>query len=183
MSALGDVIDGAVASVIADHPKLFNLQTKDRARKMIVREVIKSLVREVRDVGDEQAPASAAKTIGTLITADDPRAIAYCNLRKIAGAVLPLYHGTGQIYFPPESDTTAVRTFAELPPRKGWQFISDRRQLTAWSEFFEEALPGVSRRQITETHDGVLGAYLPWPWPPSKTGKIYEPGSEEEIAL
>jgi hypothetical protein len=182
MSALGDVIDCAVASVIAEHPKFFNLQTQERARKTLVREIVKSLVREVRDVGDEQSPAAPVKTVGGLIASNDSRAIAYCNLREIAGAVRPQHYGSGQIYLPPEAETTAVRAFAELPPRKEWPFISDRRQLTAWSEFFEESLPSVSRRQITETRGDLYGAQLPWLWPPSKTGKIYEPGAEEEIA-
>lgn len=181
MSALSTIIDAAVGSVISEHPKLFNPQGKERTQKLLVREIVRSLVRESRGEDDPTAtaPPSDPPTIVT-IPASDERAIAYCRLRSIAGAPAPLHHGGDCIYIPPESNTTAVRTFAGVPERKEWPFVIDRRQLTAWLEFFDEALPGISRRKIFETRDGLTGVDLPWRWPPSKAGKIYDHPPEDE---
>jgi hypothetical protein len=179
MSALGSIIDAAVASVISEHPKLFNPQGKERAQKVLVREILKLLVREPRDgTSNETQPDNP---IAELTSADDPRAVAYCRLRELAGAVRPMTFGQGQIYLPVESNTAAVRAFAELPPQQEWLFITDRRQLTAWREFFDETLPNVSRREITAARGDAVGAQLPWCWPPSKTGKLYAAPSEEEF--
>lgn len=177
MGALSTIIDGAVGTVIAEHPKLFNPESKERTQKLLVREIMKSLVKEPRVDGDEtpqppiQEPTGGARE---LTPATDERAIAYCHMRAIAGAVAPSRYGGDRIYIPPEGDTAAVRAFANLPERKNWSFITNRAQLTAWLEFFDAALPDVPRRKIFENREGLSGVDLPWPWPPSKTGKIYD---------
>lgn len=185
MSPLADIIDAAVVSVIEEHPKLFAAESAERARKLLLRKIMKTLTgpksseeAEAQQTPETPPPQPTAETIRY----DDPRAIAYCNLRSVAGAVRPLRIGE-QVYMPPESLAECVKAFGDIPPKEVWQFITDRRQLQAWREFFDETLPGVSRRDIVETRDGVIGALLPWPWPPSKTGKIYDPSIEEIIPL
>jgi hypothetical protein len=181
MSALGEIVDAAVASVIAEHPNLFNPQGKTRAHKTLSREIMKALTgKRPGDGGDQPAQVTDDKP-GELIAADDPRAIAYANLRQVAGAI-PAQRINGQIWLPRQGDSTAVATFSDLPPRWAWEFYSDHRQLTAWAEFFAATLPSVARRETRVTRDGVTGLELPWPWPPSKTGKIYEPGSTEPVS-
>jgi len=181
MSALSSIIDAAVGSVIAEHPKLFNPQGKERAQKVIVREIVKSLVREPRNEDDEQVNvATVESSVIKTVPATDERAIAYCLLRSIAGAVFPVRCAGDHIYIPPEGDVTAVRALANVPDHKDWPFVTSRQQLTAWLEFFDETLPGISRRKIFEVRDGVSGVEVPWSWPPSKTGKIYDHPPEDE---
>lgn len=179
MSALAKMIDEAVLSVIDEHPKLFAANSAERARKLIVRRIMKSLTGPKSEGEEQEQPAEATPSAPTAETVryDDPRAVAYCNLRAIAGAVRPLRVGENY-YLPPDARAECVKPFGDLPANGTWHFVIDRRQLQAWREFFDETMPGVPRRDITEMRDGVLGAPLPWPWPPSKTGKTYLPPAE-----
>lgn len=174
---LAKTVEAAVTSVIEEHPKLFAANSAERARKLIVRRIMRSLVGPRSD-GDGESPADPPATVSApppeTVRYDDPRAIAYVKLRDVAGAVKPIRLGEN-LYLPSEAFADCIKPFAELPPNGSWKFVTDRRQLQAWREFFDETLPGISRRDITYLEDGVLGAALPWPWPPSKTGKIYDP--------
>lgn len=180
MNVLAKIIDQAVASAMEKHPKLFVAKESEKAQKTLSREIMRSLTRAPSDA-ETEAELSATQSTGQSIPLSDERAIAYCQLRKVAGAVEPFSAIPDQIFLPPEADVTCVRVFANCPPQSEWPFVTKVAQLTAWNEFFGETLPGVSRRPITQVRNGVTGALLPWPWPPSKTGKIYEP--EEEIPL
>jgi len=180
MSALGTLINDAVATAIAAHPKLFASESAERAQKVLTREIIKSLTKEPKTAdegGEPTSPVEAppAPALPQRVSAKDDRVTAYVNLRTLAGAVQPTRLTGGDIYLPPEADTAAVRAFAELPQREKWLFVSGREQLAAWLEFFDVLLPNAARRQITVTVDTKVGAYLPWPWPPSKLGKTYSP--------
>lgn len=177
MSALARMIDQAIGEVIAEHPKLFAEKSVEKTRKLLVRKIMKTLTAPQSESYDPHDIAMQSSA-GESVAADDPRALAYCQLRIVAGAVAPFRSSGDQVYLPREGDVSAVRPFADLPPKKQWPFISDRAQLTAWREFFDETLPDVSRRSIMETRDGQHGAFLPWLWPPSKLGKVYEaPGA------
>lgn len=177
MSALSAIIDTAVSTVIAEHPKLFDPKQKERVQKVLTREIVRSLTREQKtDVDDESTPVPESAPVVETVAGNDPRAIAYTALRSVAGAVTPMRLSGGAIYLPPEGATAQVGAFANLPPREKWEFITDVNQIAAWFEFFNDALPNVRRRDITETRNGIVGALLPWPWPPSKTGKVYMPG-------
>ncbi|MEI9804075.1 MAG: hypothetical protein WDN48_05925 [Pseudolabrys sp.] len=170
MSMLSTIIDTAVAAVVAEHPKLFEPKSIDRAQKLLTREIVKSLTREPRGDG-EAAPAAAGPASFERVTADDERGIAYCNLRAIAGELAkPTRASNGDIYLPAEAAGPEVLPFAKLPPREQWAVITDLAQLTAWREFFDATLPNLARRPFA----GVA----PWPWPPSKAGKVYEPKPE-----
>jgi len=184
MSALAKMIDAAVVSVIEEHPKLFAANSAERARKLVVRRIMKSLTGPQDDEADEPAQPTADQAVAPAaetVKFDDPRAIAYCNLRIVAGAVRPLRIGDS-VYLPAEATSECVRAFLELAPRSEWIFVTDRRQLQAWREFFDETLPGVSRRDVVEKRADATGALLPWPWPPSKTGKIYDPSLDGQSA-
>jgi len=178
LSALSEIIGSAIGTVIAEHPKLFAEKTGERAQKLLVREIMKSLTREPK--ADETGEADDGETLRT-VPASDPRAIAYRNLREAAGAPAGQRFAGDTVYIPAESDTPAVHAFAVMPDKSAWEFITERRQLIAWLEFFDGVLPNVARRSIVSTRGSVQGATLPWPWPPSKTGKIYEAESELDI--
>lgn len=180
MSALSALIDDAVGSVIAENPKLFASHAKEKVQATLTRAIMKKLVREQKPEDGEQAPEPTAAT--QLIPADDPRAVAYCALRRLAGDVPPQIAGGGAIYVPPEADTAQVRALADMPPRADWPFVTGGR-LKAWLDLFDAALPARSRRKITETKDGQTGAYLPWIWPPSKDGKTYAPAADLELEV
>jgi hypothetical protein len=178
MSALSAIIESAVGGVIAEHPKLFDPKQRERAQKLLVREIMKSLTREPKgEVDDGAAPAPApAETAPQIeiVARTDARAKAYCALCEIAGAPAPHAASGGSICIPSEGLTARAQAFAELPPEKSWPFVTERPQLAAWFEFFDDVLPHKRRREIMEVRAGKQGVSLPWPWPPSKIGKVYE---------
>lgn len=182
MSALSTIIAAAVADAVAANAKLFDPKKIERAPEVLTRAITKALTREPKTDGeDAAAAASETPPAGGPVSADDPRAKAYAALRKLAGAVAPMQIGGGVTYVPPEADTPAVAAFADMPPRERWLFVTSRANLTAWAEFFDATIPNLARRQITETHGGAAGIFLPWPWPPSKTGKVYTADEAPEL--
>jgi len=180
MSALGHLIDSAVATAISEHPKLFDPKQVEKAQRILVREIMKSLVREPNKDGEEAGKDEATPATTQFVPADDPRALGYTALRSVAGALAPRRMGDGSVYVPAQAQGECVKAFAVMSPRSEWPFVSDRRQLIAWREFFSEILPDVTRRDISETKNGVVGAHLPWVWPPSKTGRTYDSDAKHE---
>jgi hypothetical protein len=170
MTALADVVCAAVARAVEKHAKLF--ADAEKARRVLAREIMRQLAAKPAEAADP--PDAPAPRRGELVPADDERALAYCRLREVAGAVPPMRTAGGQIYLPPEAAEPCVLAFGTLPPRERWAFVTGAN-LTAWLEFFGETLPGVARRNIVVTG----GATLPWAWPPSKTGRVYQPLHEE----
>jgi hypothetical protein len=79
---------------------------------------------------------------------------------------------------PREAAGPEVLPFAKMPSRDKWLFVTDLPQMTAWREFFEATLPTLARRPFGEQQAGETGVWVPWPWPPSKTGKVYEPETQ-----
>jgi hypothetical protein len=182
MSALGTIIEHAVSTVIAEHPKLFEAKSIERAQKLLSREIMKSLTRDPRGDGDAAATETAPEPYER-ITASDERGIAYCNLRIAARALAaPTRLAGGDLYLPLEASGPEVQPFAKMPPRDQWLFVTDLPQMTAWREFFDATLPTLARRPFGEVVGGDTGVWVPWPWPPSKTGKVYEPETESEDA-
>jgi len=179
MSALSAIIESAVGGVIAEHPKLFDPKQRDRAQKLLVREIMKSLTREPKGDGEtDEAPApTQADTVPQIeiVPSSDTRAKAYRALCEIAGAPAPISASGGSICIPPEGLTVRAQAFAELPPEKDWPFVTDGHQRAAWFGFFEEVLPNKRRRDITEVRAGAAGIVVPWLWPPSKLGTVYAP--------
>jgi hypothetical protein len=69
-----------------------------------------------------------------------------------------------------------VLTFAEAPERSVWQWIEDREQIGAWSNFASTHVQGARPAMIVKRGTGDderSGIFAPWPWPPSAKGKIY----------
>lgn len=174
MTGLRPIIDSAVAAAIAEHPKYFTERGLEKAQAAIVRKVMSALF---RSDGTVDAPIETPAPVEPLQPlAADPKSAegrAYINLRELAGAAAPFRMGDGQISIPPEAQKPAVYALADLPALP-WVFITDRQQTGAWLEFLAEALPkAVARKSIQIRRGDATGILMPWPWPPSVTGKIY----------
>jgi hypothetical protein len=175
MTGIRPIIEHAVASAIAEHPKYFTERGLEKAQAAITRKVMAALFRSDSESGaDAGAPPAPPAEVGPLSV--DPKSAegrAYINLRSLAGASAPFRMQDGNISLPPEAQKPAVYALADLPALP-WPFITDRQQTGAWMEFLADALPkGVARKPIQTTRDGVAGISMPWPWPPSVTGKVY----------
>ena len=172
MSLIKNAVDAAVEQAMAEHPKYFTPQGQKSAKALIVRKVMAAL----RDGGEKpEAPPTEAPAEPAIMFAPaaSREARAYVNLRRIAGAPPPTRTSDGSVVVMPAANCEAVFVFAEVPDDLEWLFVTDRQQLGAWGEFFREKLPNVARRQISLQRDGQTGMLLPWPFPPSATGKIY----------
>ena len=177
MNTLATIIDGAVAAVIAEHPKLFDPKAIERAQRVITREIIRTLTRVP---GDEAKPEAAPEPEPfERIVAADERTIAYINLRIASRALSPqpIRLAGGDIMLPREASGPEVLPFAKMPPKEQWVLVTEVAPLAAWRDFFAATLPNLERRPF-----GDSGVMMPWPWPPSKTGKIYESESKSEGA-
>jgi hypothetical protein len=84
--------------------------------------------------------------------------------------------------------TAQVLAFAEVPDRSAWEWIEDRQQLGAWSNFLQGHVFGARPSLLTTRGVGVeqrSGMYAPWPWPPRKDGTTGPPPgtlSDDDIA-
>jgi hypothetical protein len=172
VSVIRTTIDNAVAEAIAEHPKYFTPKGLEHARNVIVRKVVAAL----RD-GGEKPPAEVTEPVPPkflLAAAESREARGYVNLRMLAGAVAPSRTGDGSVAVGSPANCDQVYALAELPPRDVWRFITDRSRTGAWLGFFRDMLPDIARRTVVQERDGVSGILMPWPWPPSKDGKIYD---------
>ena len=174
MSLIRAAIEGAVEQAMLEHPKYFTPQGAKSARTLIVRKVMAAL----RDGGEKPSESQDADTSAEpkilFAAAGSREARGYINLRQIAGATAPNRTSDGSVVVMAAANCEAVFAFADLPSDENWLFVSERKQLGAWGEFFREKLPNVARRQIALQREGQTGMLLPWPFPPSATGKIYE---------
>lgn len=181
MNTLATIIDSAVATAIAEHPKLFDPKAVDRAQRVLTREIMRSLTRAPGADGEPAKPETPPEPEPfELIRGTDERATAYINLRIAARALSPQpqRQAGGDIYLPREASGPEVMPFAKMPPREQWLFVTEFSPMTAWREFFDATLPNLARRPFGEKRGDVTGVFVPWPWPPSKTGKVYEPEQE-----
>jgi hypothetical protein len=170
MGILRNAVDCAVGEVIAEHPKYFTPKGVEHARNIIVRKVMAAL----RDGAEELSePAEADAPQHRVVAANSAEACGYKNLRALAGCSSP-YEINGALFIPPTVDGPAVMALVDLPSREKWLFLTDRAQIGAWIEFISEKLPNTPRRSLIETRNGQSGILMPYPWPPSATGKIYE---------
>jgi hypothetical protein len=174
MHALRSIIDTAVGEALAEHPKYFTPKGAEHARGMIVRKIMAAFrddpkAEKVAEVKIEAAP------VALRIETTSREARGFTNLLKIAGAVAPFEHN-GTIYIPAEAACEAVYALADLPERHEWIFVTATNQISAWMLFFAEKLGIIARRSIMEQPfgQGQEGILMPYPWPPSKTGKVYE---------
>jgi hypothetical protein len=182
VSGIRPIIENAVATVIAEHPKYFTDRGLEKAGNAIVRKVMAALV--PRSAGDEQAePAPPAEPVEPKPLPVDPKTRegrAYTNFRAFAGAAAAFRMGDGKISLPVAAQNERVYAFADLPPEPEWRFITERPQIAAWLEFFGEVLTASARRPIQITRGDQVGILMPWPWPPSKDGKVYTSGDGTE---
>lgn len=175
MNLIRQALDDAIAQAIAERPKYFTSKGLEHARAHILRHLLTALR------GDAEKPAEAEET--TLapatpqplkVTPDSREARGYAVLRMAAGATEPHEVG-GYIYIPHTAASAAVFALADAPPRDAWLLVDDSQQVGAWSEMFRDTLPTVARREVRRRSLRNLPALLvPYPYPPSKTGKIYE---------
>jgi hypothetical protein len=175
MSLIRAAVDSAVGQAIAEHPKYFTPQGQKSARTLIVRKVMAAL----RDGGDKGPPDPQDEAQNNqpqilYAAAGSREALGYANLRLVAGATAPNKLSDGSIIIMPAANCAAVFAFADMPPQQAWLFVTNRQQLGAWGEFFREKLPNIGRREIAHERNGERGMLLPWPYPPSKEGKIYQ---------
>jgi hypothetical protein len=183
MNTLTTIIDSAVATVIAKHPKLFDPKAIERAQRVLTREIMGSLTRTPGTDGEPAKPEPPPEPEPyERVLAADERGIAYVNLRIVARALSPqpIRLAGGDLNLPREASGPEVLPFSKMPPREQWLFVTDLAQMTAWREFFDATLPNLARRPFGEKHGDVVGILVPWPWPPSKTGKIYEPEAGDD---
>jgi hypothetical protein len=179
MTGIRPIIDDAVAAVLAEHPKYFTPKGHEHARTVIVRKVMAA----IRGASDKPADTTTAPTSAPQSSLVDPTSHegrAYASLCLLAGAIAPFRTGDGRFVLPAEANNAAVLTLADLPPKDQWLFLTERKHIGAWSEFFRESLPHAARKPILQTRGTETGILMPWPWPPSKTGVVYTPENESE---
>ena len=173
MSVLRDIIDDAVAAVVAEHPKYFTPKGLEKARPMIVRKILAAF----SDRGDRVAEEQLAPAADTAFVFAEPKsreARSYRTLRQIAGAVPPKSLADGRIAIMRSAYCDSVFALADLQTIDCWPFLTDVRQIEAWREFFRTVLPDVPLRSIVKNWDGVSGIMMPGYWPPSKDGRMYD---------
>lgn len=172
MNIIRTLVDTAIAEVVAEHPKWFSDKGKESARREITRKIMAAF----RDGGGEPDDKSDAEPepAPAFIQADvnSREARGYINLRKVGGAVTPHILG-GKVRIPNAANSPAVFAFADMPPSGRWLMVTGR-ELAAWMEFIREKLGNVARRPIVQERDGTHHVFVPWPFPPSATGKVYE---------
>lgn len=176
MNLIRSAIDNAIADVIVEHPKYFTPAGQEHARKTLVRKIMAGL----RGDGEDKPAPAAAETpaVAALVDPGSRLGVAYLMLRQVGGAVAPFRTSGGHLSVPANCQGDDVLAFADTPPRADWVLVSERQQLAAWNEFLADKLANVPRRQIRVDRDGVSGIEAPWPWPPAKTGKTYDPEHE-----
>lgn len=173
MTGIRPIIESAIAASIAERPKYFTDRGIEKAQDFLTRKIMGALV--PRDGGDKPAELPPEPTTPVPITVDPKsrEGRAYTNLRALGGAVPPLRLGDGRISIPPPAQRESVYALADLPPQAEWKFVTEHRQIGAWLEFFSDTLTPAPRRKIEVERNGAHGLLMPWPWPPSKDGKIY----------
>lgn len=175
MTGIRPMISDAIAAYIAEHPKQFSERGIEKAQAGLTRKIMAALLRSDNEP-EPETPAPPAELAPLTVDPKSTEGRAYTNLRSLAGAGAPFRMQDGNISLPPEAQKPAVYALADLPAQP-WQFITDRQQTGAWLEFFAESLPkGVARKPIQIEQNGATGILVPWPWPPSKDGKIYTAG-------
>lgn len=80
--------------------------------------------------------------------------------------------------------TPQLLAFADVGGVSRWQWIEDRQQIGAWSNFLNGRVLGsrpplVAARGIGEAQRS--GIYAPWPWPPRKDGSLTATGPPETL--
>ncbi len=176
------IIDSAVASVLAEHPKYFTPKGREHAQTVLTRKIMAAIRGDGADkASPENSPAPSAP-IPLSIEPTSREGRAYIALRNLAGAGDPFRMSGGMISLPPEANNVRVMVLADLPQRHEWKFLTPPKQIGAWNEFFREMLPdGTPRRSIIETRGEQTGIFMPWPWPPGRDGRIYSTETEGDI--
>lgn len=178
MSILRNLVDQAIAEVVADHPKYFTPRGLESARRAMLQKIMAALRDSIGAKADaEQQPAPPpAPELPQPMSVDrgSREGRAFAMLCKAAGAVAPFVTSDGKVIVPAEAATAAVWAFADAPAREQWVFVSDRRAIGAWQEFFRDSLPGIARREIcgVDTTTNEWGLWAPWPWPPRTDGTL-----------
>lgn len=188
MSALRTLIDQAVGEVIAEHPSYFTPRGLESARAAFVRKIIAAIrastsTKAEADAAAANTPAPPEPPKPMMVARNSREGIAYSTLRQMAGCVPPFVANDGRICVPPECTVPAVWALADTPSRDHWPFVSDRRQIGAWQEFFRETLRDTPRREVCGVEasgEGERwGMRAPWPWPPRKDGTLSPHGAHD----
>jgi len=159
------IIESAVATAVAKHPKYFTPRGLEKAPAAIVREIMAAF----RGDDDSGAEIPAPEKPYVLVDQNSREARGYAMLRHIAGATPPRPMSDGCMMILRSACNEAVFTLANVPPSDQWPFVRDVAQINAWMEFFNASLPDVPRRAIADPR----GIRVPGYWPPSKAGKLY----------
>jgi len=98
-----------------------------------------------------------------------PEGRALCTLYESAGLGhflrSVIVHGNVAYYSRPIN--ARLLAMAQAPDRKAWLGVS-RQGAGAWEDFFAQVIVARRFRRVAE------GDCLPWPFPPSREGKIYD---------
>jgi hypothetical protein len=175
MNLIKSAIDNAIADAMAEHPKYFTPKGHEHARAILLRKILAGLRGDAPEKPTEEAPAAELPRAPVLVDPNSREALAYLTLCSAGGASPPFRTGDGRVSIPFEGQGAEVLAFADAPARGRWLFISDHQRVGAWNEFFRESLQGKPRRSIIVEQSGQQGIMVPWPWPPAKSGKTYDP--------
>lgn len=178
MTGIRPIIEHAVAAYIAEHPKQFSERGIEKAQNGLTRKIMAALMRSEGEA-EPEPPAPPAELAPLAVDPKSREGRAFANLRMLSGAAPPFRMGDGTISIPVAAQRESVYALADLPKQEAWLFITDHRQTTAWLEFFDAILTGAARKSIRAERNGEIGIVMPWPWPPSVTGKIYAPEEAE----
>lgn len=174
MNLIWSAIDNAIADAMAEHPKYFTPKGHEHARTVLLRKIKSALRGDAPDRPADEAPAADLPRGPILADPSSREALALLTVCQAGGASAPFRASDGRISIPPEGQGADVLAFADAPPRERWPLETDHQRIGAWQEFFREVLQGRPRRPITVTENGQTGIRVPWPWPPTTTGKTYD---------
>lgn len=180
MTGLRTLIEQGVSAAMDEHPKYFTPKGLEHGHAAITRKVMAALRGEGdQSSADESGAAPAAVQQPMLVDPQSREGMAYILLCQLGGATAPFRTGDGRISVPPSAAVASVWALADAPPRESWLFLTDRRQMGAWAEFFRETMPSIGRRDIVLRDRDAPGILMPWPWPPKADGSTYSTASED----
>lgn len=121
----------------------------------------------------ERAPGEIGYSGG--IPSDSVEASAIRGLFAVANAAAPFEH-KNRIVFQGKI-TPQLLAFADVGERAAWRWLEAGKHIAAWSEFLNANVQAARRPfVVTRTVDGQerRGIWVPWNYPPSVDGKIYD---------
>jgi hypothetical protein len=160
---------------------------RNRAVKDAHRWVVSGLWEGFVSSGEHSDRAAKRQAIAT----DSEAGIAWAVLHRIAG-IRP-FEASGNYLLPQPLDEQTLALKQAPPDYQQWAFIAAEQtnQIGAWRSLVEHWLQNRPRPEFVRDHwpmyrgtEGAKGLVAPWPWPPSKDGKIYHgtgPPTESQL--